>query len=352
MARLSSGLECWLRTALLAACAALALTSVSAQELVRNFSAGPPSGQYAFASRTPQTFPQLLDPAGPGEPVNIVGHLFLPPGQDGAKLPAVLLVHGSGGIYSAMLDYWPRQFNAAGYAVLALDSFGPRGVRSTAEDQSQVPFAADVADAFAALRLLASHPRIDPKRIAIMGFSRGGITTWRTAIERVITAQQLPDGLRFAAHVPVYSGGCVGAFRVVVKPGVFSRAPMLWLHGDADDYALLPPCQDYAKRIGAAGTPVEFVVIPGARHKFDSDDTRLHVIRGAQRTLEGCPLELDVETLAIYDRFTGQRIARDQVAAVSKQSCAALGASVQGDLAARHQAAQAVLGFLARVLAR
>lgn len=80
------------------------------------------------------------------------------------------MMHGSGGIYSAMLGYWPEQFNAAGYAVLSVDSFGPRGVKSTATDQSQVPFAADVADAFAALKLLASHPRIDAGRIAIMGF--------------------------------------------------------------------------------------------------------------------------------------------------------------------------------------
>ncbi len=112
----------------------------------------------------------------------LVGHLFLPPGNE--KVPAVVLVHGSGGIYKALLDYWPQQFNAAGIAVFTLDMFGPRGVQSTAEDQSQVPFAADVADAFAALRVLATHPRIDPRRIAVMGFSRGGIATLRASVER------------------------------------------------------------------------------------------------------------------------------------------------------------------------
>lgn len=350
MKTFESGLGWLARVAgLLLACAA---SWASAQELVADFSAAPPSGVYSFASRSPKSFPELLDPAGPGDKVNIVGHLFLPPGQGEAKRPAVLLMHGSGGIYNAMLDYWPKQFNAAGYAVLAVDSFGPRGVQSTAEDQSQVPFAADVADAFAALRLLASHPRIDAGHIAIMGFSRGGITTWRTAIERVIAAQRLPGGLRFAAHVPVYSGGCVGAFRLAVKPGVFSKAPMLWLHGDADDYALMAPCQDYAERIGQVGTPVQFVVIPGARHKFDSDDLRLHFVRGAQRTLEGCPLELDVETLVTYDRFTGQRLPREAVQVAAKQSCSALGASVEGNRAARDKAAQAVLGFLGQVFTR
>src|SRR4051812_41044510 len=134
--------------------AAMGCVAASAQTptQVSDFSAGPPSGLYSFASVTPNTFPELLKDGGASAPaVNIYGHLFLPAGND--KVPAVLLVHGSGGIYRAMLEYWPQRFNAAGYAVLAMDSFGPRGVKSTAEDQSQVPFAADVADAFTALRL-------------------------------------------------------------------------------------------------------------------------------------------------------------------------------------------------------
>ncbi len=326
------------------------VATAGAQEQIANFSAGQGNGRYAFASWTPKTLGDLLKGNAQTDPVNIVGHLFVPSGNE--KVPAVVLMHGSGGVYSAMLDFWPKQFNAAGYAVLAVDSFGPRGVKSTADDQSQVPFAADVADAFAALKLAASHPRIDAGRIAIMGFSRGGITTWRAAVERVIAAQGLPDGLRFAAHVPVYSGGCVGAFRLIVKPGVFSKAPMLWIHGDADDYTPIAPCQDYAERIGKAGTPVEFAVIPGARHKFDSDDPGRHYLKGAQRTLEACPVEIDIATLAPYDRFTGQRLSGDAYQAALKRSCSALGASVEGDRSARDKAAQATLGFLRKVFTR
>ena len=147
-------------------------------------------------------------------------------------------------MYKRQLDYWPKQFNAVDMAVFTLDMFGPRGVKSTAEDQSQVPFAADTADAFAALKILATHPRIDSQHIAIMGFSRGGIATLRVAVEKIIASQKLPDGLRFAAVIPTYSGGCNGIFRLVVKPGVFSKAPMLFIHGDADDYTSIGPCQD------------------------------------------------------------------------------------------------------------
>ena len=124
--------------------------NVQAQEVMTDFKMGPPSGAYAFASSTPKALPDLLKSGASAEAVNIVGHLFLPQGS--GKVPVVVLMHGSGGIYDAMLDYWPKLLNAQGMAVFSLDRFGPRGVKSTAEDQSQVPFAADVADGFAALR--------------------------------------------------------------------------------------------------------------------------------------------------------------------------------------------------------
>lgn len=265
-------------------------------------------------------------------------------------MPAVVLVHGSGGIYSAELDYWPKQFNAAGIAVFTLDMFSPRGVQSTAEDQSQVPFTADVADAFSALGVVATHPRIDRQRIAIMGFSRGGTATLRASVEKIIAAQKLPDGLRFAAVIPTYAGGCAGVFRLVAKPGVFSKAPMLFIHGDADDYAPIGPCQDYADKIGRAGTPVEFVVIEGAQHKFDADDLKRYNLRGATRTKADCPLEIDIDTLYAYDRTNGARL-QGEAYTTALKNCSAVGATVEGSTRARDKAAQAAVGFLKKTFA-
>jgi len=334
--------------ALAGVCAALA-AHAQAPEVLATFASGPPSGSYAFQSFTPKTLAELAQGGKSSDPVNVIGHLFLPPGNE--KVPAVVLVHGSGGIYNALLNYWPKQFNAAGIAVFTLDMFGPRGVQSTAEDQSQVPFAADAADAFAALRILATHPRIDPQRIAIMGFSRGGIATLRVGVEKIIAGQKLPDGLRYAALIPTYGGGCAGLFRLVVKPGVFSKAPILFIHGDADDYTPIGPCQDYADRIGKAGTPVQFVVIEGAQHKFDADDTRRHYIKGASRTKADCPIEIDIDTFYAYDRTTGARLPGPAYQEALK-GCGALGATVEGNSAARDKSAQAAVEFLKKTFGR
>lgn len=323
-----------------------------AQDVVADLSTAPAAGTFRFASSTPKTLAELMKRPGPDGSTTVVGHLFMPKAADGRKVPAVVLIHGSGGIYKAMLDFWPRQFNAAGIAVFSVDSFGPRGVSGTVEDQAQVPFAADTADAFAALRLLATHPQVDASRIAVMGFSRGGITAIRSAVERVASSQAASGGLRFAAHVPVYAGGCVGLLRVAVKPGVYGKAPMMFVHGDADDYTPIGPCRDYAALIGKAGTPVQFVTLAGAHHKFDDESPRRIYIAGASRTLEGCPLELDIDTGAVLDRFTGQRIAGDQIAAVMKQSCSGRGANIEGSSRARTQAAEAIVGFLTTAFAR
>lgn len=339
----------WAAALLAAALAMLSFTPTAHADaiLVKDLASGPGNGVYAFESHTPRTLPELLRAPHAAPAVNIVGHLFLPPGN--APVPAVVFMHGSGGLYDAMLGYWPQLLNAQGIAVLSLDTFSPRGVRSTVEDQSQVPFSADVEDVFSALRLLATHPRIQASRIAVLGTSRGGLAAWRSNVDKIVAAQQLPDGLRFAAHVQLYAGGCVGAFRLVVRPGVFGPAPMLWVHGDADDYTPIGPCRDYAERIDKAGTPVTFVTLPGARHKFDQDDARRITLRFAQKTQADCPLEFDIDAMAAHDSRSGERVSGEAYQQLLKQ-CLTQGAIVEGDRAARDKAGAAVVAFLRATL--
>ena len=330
---------------------ALFSTTTLAQNVIplTDFRSAPGNGLYSYASSTPPTVMELIQSNRQRPAATAQGELVMPANTPAdAKLPAVVLVHGSGGIYPEEVTYWAKLLNEQGIAAFVIDVFGPRGVKSTGEDQSQVPFAADTADAFAALGMLASHPRIDPRRIAVMGFSRGGITAVRSGVLRIINGSA-PSGLRFAAHVALYSGGCTGYLAVTPKSGAFSPEPMLFVHGDADDYEYMSDCRSYAQRIAAAGTPTEFVVLPGVRHKFDLDSSRRVFLSANTKTKEGCPLEFDIVDLKMRDRRSGEALAQDKVQAINRDLCTDKGATTEGDRRARETAGKAVIEFLNRV---
>src|ERR1043165_9450480 len=94
---------------------------------------------------TTLTTQQILAGETSGKPAAIAGQLRIPKaGTD--KLPAIVLVHGSGGL-SASADQWAKELNSIGLAVLVLDSFAGRNIVSTVNDQSQLDHLAMLVDA-------------------------------------------------------------------------------------------------------------------------------------------------------------------------------------------------------------
>jgi dienelactone hydrolase len=141
---------------------------------------------------------EFLKGAESGKEVMLAGELRLPP-RAAAKVPAVILVHGSGGI-GGSTDLWARELNAIGVAAFILDTFSGRGIVSTVADQDQLNSLAMMVDAYRALDLLAAHPRIRADRIGVMGFSKGAVAAVYSATERFRAAHGGKDN-RFAAHI-------------------------------------------------------------------------------------------------------------------------------------------------------
>jgi hypothetical protein len=105
---------------------------------------------------------QILTGNVSGAPVTLASELRIPkPPPD--RLPAVLLIHGSGGIFSNV-DARAREINSLGVAAFILDSFTGRGIQNT--NGGQLDSLAMMIDAYRALALLTQHPRIDPERIS------------------------------------------------------------------------------------------------------------------------------------------------------------------------------------------
>jgi dienelactone hydrolase len=165
------------------------------------------------------------------------------PNEARDRYPAVVVVHTIGGYQEANEGWYAAELRKAGFATLTYDSFAARGLSEAAILASDAgpPFVSAVADAYAALRLLAGHPKIDASRIAIVGFSFGGEIAHLTAFERLRTAL-VPGRLRFAAHVAYYPAGVYGA---AAEQGAYTGAPILMLLGERDDNLPVAKAEEY-----------------------------------------------------------------------------------------------------------
>ena len=291
----------------------------------------------AFPSLTPTGPSDLV--AGRGAAVTIEGELALPEGAQPA--PAVVLLHGSGGVSQGREHAWAERLGRLGYATFIVDSFGPRGIRATGTDQRQLSTMANAADALAALKLLAAHPRIDPARIAAMGFSRGGQAALYAALEPLRRGAGVGE-LRFAAHVALYPS-CSLPYHAAATTG----APILFALGGADDYTPPQACLAYAAWFRSRGSETRVEVYDGAYHGFDSPDpprryARLQSARDCAAVIELEPTRMRLpDGSALEDADAIDRYIR---------GCVARGATFGGDPAALARAEADVADFLRRSL--
>ncbi|ETX07003.1 dienelactone hydrolase family protein [Candidatus Entotheonella palauensis] len=218
------------------------------------------SGRIRFATRT-MRYDTFLQGGASSPEAMISGGLRLPKGN--GRGPAVVLVHGSSGV-STSQRRWASGLSKAGYVTFLLDSFTGRSIRETATNQRRLSSASMIYDAYRALDLLVTHPRVDPKRVALMGFSKGGIVALYAALDRFHALNGTP-GLRYAAHLPFYPG-CSIEFRDL---GKISSVPIRIFHGELDDWTPAKPCLDLVKVWRERGVDIDMTVYPDAHHGFD-----------------------------------------------------------------------------------
>ena len=227
--------------------------------------ARPPGEEISFPSATidlgASSF--LIPRPRESQPATLSGFLALPMGND--PLPVVILMHGCNGISGTEIG-WVTTLNGLGIATFVVDSFRRRGIAETCSGKERLNFATRMTDAFAALDLLVTNPRIDAGRIAIMGFSLGGEIALRTSQLRF--QKHFANGTgRFAAHLAFYPAGCIT--RLAEEDRV-SGAPIRIFHGAADDWTLMGPCKAYIERLRQAGKDATLIEYLDAHHAFDN----------------------------------------------------------------------------------
>ena len=224
----------------------------------------------------------------------IDGYLSKPDGP--GPFAAIVLLHGCSGLPDQFKagktkGLWSERLAAWGYVVLAPDSFATRGISNTCSGE---PAPRD-ADAFGALAYLARQPFVDPNRIAVVGFSAGGIAALSVAARRDF--ELFEDERHFKAAV---------AFYPRCGPYDAMAIPTLVLAGEADDWLPASTCKAMVKRQTGSGASARLVVYPGAYHGFD--------IPSPSRTYFGHHLEYNASAAELASeevrRFLAEELVR------------------------------------------
>jgi len=224
-------------------------------------------GKIKFQSISTITLNQFLKGETGNKTKEISGILKFPKKKWAERLPAVVLLHGGGGPRAGE-KYWSKILRNIGIATFVVDSNSTRGcpasTKGVCKNYSLNQGMANIVDAYRALEILSTHPRIDPARIAVMGFSVGGKASLYSSVKRFQKMWGKP-GLEFAAYVPFYPA-CNITFN---NDGDISDKPIRIFYGELDEWSSPIPCKEYVNRLSETGKDITITIYQGAHHNFD-----------------------------------------------------------------------------------
>lgn len=234
---------------------------------------------------------------------SLANRIYAPEGP--GPFPAVVLNHTIGGVSQHLLGQ-AKAMIEAGYAVLLVDSYGPRDIRPGA-----VMFPAEIAkDAYDALAHLSRQPYIDKSRIYQVGYSLGALASALLASPE--GAQALKSTARFRA-----TAGHYGTCKLQGQPSApgldlltaDSDRPVLMLMAELDIETPPQGCFPLMEQMRAAGKDVDWHVYPNTTHAWDKAENNGYVYRsptGAAMTYrydEAVTRDAIVRTISFFNRY-------------------------------------------------
>lgn len=226
------------------------------------------------ASAQPLTFDGERRNADSLTSVQSLGNrIYAPIGK--GPFPAVVINHTKGGISQHLLVH-AKELLEAGFAVLVVDTFGPRGIKAGG-DLFPAEFAKDAYDALAHLQ---AQDYIDKNRIFQTGYSYGGLVAAMLASPQGAEAFKAKG--RFRATVANY-GLCAiqessSASKLVVLSADSDR-PILMLMAELDIETPPKHCFPLLEEMKVAGKDVSWHIYPKTTHGWDKAENDGYVYR-------------------------------------------------------------------------
>lgn len=218
-------------------------------------------GKIVFYSDNYKTFSDLIESKS-SKQIEISGNLKFPKKTNG-KVPAAVFLHGINGLRDKAGFELADMLNDAGFASFFVDSQSPRSVTNVKTASTKITYSMRVSDAYAALKILGTHPKVERNKIAVIGFSRGGGISLLATAEKFRTVF-IKDDLKFAAHVSFYPSPFLRTHKSVNLTG----APVFMLLAGADTITPAKMAIDWAEELRLAGAEVRVKVYETAGHGF------------------------------------------------------------------------------------
>src|ERR1700710_2622839 len=279
---------------------------------------------------------QFLSGDANGKPVTVAGEFRVAQGT--GKLPVVVLMHGSSGV-SSTTEAWTHQFNAMGISTFVIDGFSGRGLTAVGLNQALLGRLNLILDIYRSLEILAKHPRVDPDRIVLMGFSRGGQAALYASLDRFNKLWN-KSGAQFAGYIPFYPD-CSTTYATDTE---IATRPIRIFHGTPDDYNPVASCKAYVGRLQAAKRDVVLTEYPDSEHAFDAGllGVSTTTVSTNAQTARNCHIR-EGEGGVLMNADT-------QAPFAYKDACIELNPHVGGNPATAEQARKAVVEFLQTLL--
>jgi dipeptidyl-peptidase 4 len=248
-----------------------------------------PWGPY-LATRAPMRFGSVKGPSGDG----LHWSMHLPPDFDPTKKwPVLVYVYGGPGVQVVQRNWGSNtdQLHAArGYIVFRIDNRGtPNRGRTFERAISRNLGGPEVEDQLAGLAFLKTQSFVDPERIGVWGWSYGGYMALRlatqapTAFKAYAAGAPVTDWRLYDTHYTERFMGTPqadsGAYeRSSVLPNLKNvKAPLLILHGMADDNVTFDNSTAAFDALQSASIAFESMVYPGQKHGIRDKARAKHV---------------------------------------------------------------------------